>query len=45
MQQNYCISLVLLNISGLTINIMVVGNPFFDITNEINLNNNKTTMR
>ena len=32
MQQNYSIYLVLLNISGFTVNVIAEGNPFVDIT-------------
>ena len=45
MQQNYFISPLLLNISDLTINVIAVGNPFVDITYQINLNNSETEMR
>ena len=38
-------SLVLLNISGPTVNVVAVGNPFVDINYLINLNNNETEMR
>ena len=45
MQQNYFISLALLNISGLIVDVIAVGNPFVDITYQINLNNSETEMR
>ena len=38
-------SLVLLNISGPTVNVVAVRNPFVDINYLINLNNNETEMR
>ena len=31
MQQNYFISLVSLNVSGLIVDVIAVGNPFVDI--------------
>ena len=34
-----------MNILGLAINVIAVGNPFVDITYEVNRNNNKIEMK